>query len=92
MQESQFSDYSHLLNHLGELNQRIETLKFISKHLKGVSVKIEITFDTGDRCELDQRLIPFNLEMELRNIIGDSIDEWQRQVVNLSTIANNERN
>lgn len=77
---------NELLSHLGELNQRIETLKFISKHLQNVSVKIEITFDTGDRCELDQRLIPFNLELELRNIIGDSIDEWQRQVVNLSSI------
>jgi hypothetical protein len=60
----------------------------ILAHVQRLQGKLEITFRTGDRILLDQLLIPFSLEMEIKNLIGDSIDEYQRQIVNLTSLAN----
>ena len=65
------------------LQDKIKTLQFLGMHLsKTKRIHIEVTFDCGSRCNIEQRLIPFNLEMELRTLIDDSIDYYQRQLVN----------
>ena len=75
--------------HLQVLQAKIDTLQFIYKHRHEiVNVELEITFRAGDRILLDQLLIPFALDMEIKNLLGDSIDEYQRQVVNLTSLLN----
>ena len=72
--------------YLRELDQKIKTLQFLGKHLDDARVQIEFTYSCGSRALVDQSLIPFNLAMELRNLIGDSIDYYQRVIVNVKTI------
>lgn len=68
------------------LQDKIKTLQFLGSNLKDTKrIAIEITFDCGSRAFIEQRLIPFNLEMELRTLIDDSIDYHQRQLVNANT-------
>jgi len=81
-------DRAEILAHVQRLQGKVNTLQFVYKHLYQIDVKLEITFRTGDRILLDQLLIPFSLEMEIKNLIGDSIDEYQRQIVNLTSLAN----
>lgn len=70
--------------YLNELSGKINTLQFIAKNLQDVSITIEVTFSDGDKLLLDQKLFPFNLGMELRCLIDDSIDDYQRRLKNLS--------
>ena len=72
--------------YIRELEQKIKTLQFLGKHLDDASVKIEFTYSWGSRAVLTQSLIPFNLAMELRVLIGDSIDYYQRVITNVNTI------
>jgi hypothetical protein len=72
--------------YLRELDQKIKTLQFLGKHLDDAKVRIEFTYSCGSRAVVDQSLIPFNLAMELRVLIGDSIDYYQRVIVNVNTI------
>jgi len=72
--------------YLRELDQKIKTLQFLGKHLDDARVRIEFTYSCGSRAVVDQSLIPFNLAMELRVLIGDSIDYYQRIIVNVNTI------
>ena len=79
-------DSKEVLSYLSELNSKVNTLKFISSHLEGSKVEIFATFkDDNTTVVIDQELIPYNLAQELKIIIGDSIDEYQRIIVNLST-------
>lgn len=81
-----------LLNQVGpylaELNGKISTLQFLGKHLTGTQVELLVTFPDGDKVIIDQRLIPFNLQMELRTLIDDSIDEYQRIAKHLTEVHN----
>jgi hypothetical protein len=72
--------------YLRELDQKVKTLQFLGKHLDDARVRIEFTYSCGSRAVVDQSLIPFNLAMELRVLIGDSIDYYQRVIVNVNTI------
>jgi hypothetical protein len=70
------------------LEGKINTLQFIGKHLDGSTVSIQVTFDCGSKALVEQRLIPFNLAMELRVLIDDSIDYYQRQLANSQYLPN----
>jgi hypothetical protein len=72
--------------YLRELDQKVKTLQFLGKHLDDARVRIEFTYSCGSRAVVDQSLIPFNLAMELRVLIGDSIDYYQRVIVNVNSI------
>lgn len=72
-----------LQSHVKQLHCKVITLQFVRKHLYNVDVKIEVTFRDGTRIELDQSLIPFNLEWETRKMLDDSIDQYQRTIKNL---------
>ena len=86
MQNAFMHDPKEILSHLSELKGKINVLQFINKHLDGSDVKILVTFPDGQAIELDQALIPYNLTQELRVVIGDSIDEYQRTITNLSSL------
>lgn len=75
---------NHLETHLSSIQGKISTLRFISNTLSDSQLEYWLTLKTGEKVLIDQNLIPFNLEMEFRNLIGDSIDEYQRQIQNLS--------
>lgn len=72
--------------YLRELENKVKALQFLGMNLDGAKITIEITFDCGSRCLIEQRLVPFNLGMEIRNLIGDSIDHWQRQIIHVKQI------
>lgn len=72
--------------YLREVEQKISTLQFLGKHIDDARVKIEFTYSCGSRALIDQSLIPFNLCMELRQLIDESIDYYQRVIVNVNTI------
>lgn len=72
--------------YIRELEQKIKTLQFLGQHLDQSAIKIEFTYECGSRAVVDQSLIPFNLAMELRVLIGDSIDHYQRVITNVNTI------
>lgn len=86
MKQNVLEDREQILMHLNKLKGKIDTLKFVYNHLQNIEVKLEITFKEGDKILLDQLLIPFSLEMEIKNLIGDSIDEYQRQVISLKSL------
>jgi len=69
--------------HVAELQRKVITLQFVRKHLYNVDVKFEITFRDNTRIELDQELIPFNLEIETRKLLDNSLDHYQRTIKNL---------
>lgn len=65
------------------LADKIKALQFLGTNVKDTKrIAIEITFNCDSRVLIEQRLIPFNLEMELRTLIDDSIDYYQRQLIN----------
>jgi len=72
-----------LQSHVAELQRKVITLQFVRKHLYNVDVKFEITFRDNTRIELDQELIPFNLEIETRKLLDNSLDHYQRTIKNL---------
>lgn len=74
--------------YLAELNGKINTLQFLGKNLNSTQVELIITFSDGDKVIIDQKLIPFNLQMELRTLIDDSIDEYQRIAKHLTEVHN----
>ena len=69
--------------YLNMLQGKINTLQFLGSHLEGSQVQILVRFDCGSNCLIEQHLIPFNLQMELRVLIDESIDEWQRMYKNI---------
>jgi hypothetical protein len=65
------------------LQDKIKALQFLGSNLKDTKrIAIQLTFNCESRVLIEQRLIPFNLEMELRTLIDDSIDFYQRQLIN----------
>jgi hypothetical protein len=65
------------------LQDKIKALQFLGSNLKDTKrIAIQLTFNCESRILIEQRLIPFNLEMELRTLIDDSIDFYQRQLIN----------
>jgi len=68
------------------LLEKTQALQFIGSQLsKCKRITIDVTFDCGSRVNIEQRIIPFNLEMELRTLIDDSIDYYQRQIFNINS-------
>lgn len=70
--------------YVNDLQGKITTLQFIGKNLSGCQVDITITLECGSKVLLQQELIPFNLAMEIRSLVDDSIDELQRMAVNIN--------
>ncbi len=69
--------------YVNDLQGKISTLQFIGKNLAGCKVDIIVTLECGSKVLLQQHLIPFNLAMEVRILVDDSIDELQRMAVNI---------
>ena len=87
MQENLFGDLSQVLPHLARLQQKIETLRWLSKHIDQSEVEMFVSFKDGTTFPMDFELIPFNLQMEAKKLIEDSIDEYQRQHDNLQKLS-----
>ena len=86
MQENLFSDLVQILPYLARLDQKIETLRWAGKHIEDSKVEIFFTMSDGTVFPLDQELIPFKLDMEIKTLVEDSIDELQRQHDNLKKL------
>ena len=69
--------------YVNDLQRKITTLQFIGKNLDGCHVDIIVTLKCGSKVLLQQHFIPFNLAMEVRSLVDDSIDELQRMAVNI---------
>lgn len=68
------------------LEGKIKALQFIGSNLSRTKrITFQVTFDCGSQVFIEQNIIPFNLEMELRTLVDDSIDHYQRQLVNANT-------
>ena len=86
MQDSLFSDLVQILPYLARLDQKIETLRWVGKNVEDSKVEIFFTMSDGSVFPIDQELIPFKLDMELKTLVEDSIDELQRQHDNLKKL------
>lgn len=86
MQENLFGDLSQVLPHLARLQEKIETLRWIAKQMDDSQVEMFVTFRDGTAYPLDE-IIPFNLNMEAKKLIEDSIDEYQRQHDHLQKLS-----
>ena len=86
MQENLFGDLSQVLPHLARLQENIATLRWIAKHIDESEVEMFVSFKDGTTFPMDFELIPFNLQMEAKTLIEDSIDEYQRQHDNLQKL------
>jgi len=72
--------YRHML--MGKIN----ALQFLGTNLpRAKRINIQVTLDCGSQIFIDQNLIPFNLQMELRTLVDDSLDHYQRQLLNANT-------
>jgi len=68
------------------LEGKIKALQFIGSNLQRCKrITYQVTFDCGSQVFIEQSIIPFNLQMELRTLIDDSIDTYQRQLLNANT-------
>jgi hypothetical protein len=92
MQNDLFSDLTQILPHLARLDQKIQTLRWLGKNLDDSRVEIFATFRDGSAYPIDQELIPFKLEMELKTLVEDSIDEYQRQHDHLKKLFDDTNN
>jgi hypothetical protein len=88
MQNDLFSDLTQILPHLAGLESKIEKLRTLGKWVNESQVEIFISLPDGKVEELEQFLIPFNLQGEMRTLIDDSIDELQRQHDHLLKLFN----
>lgn len=86
MQDSLFSDLQQILPHLAALENKIDILRTISRGLDGSDNTLAVHLTTGETVRLTQDLIPFNLEQEIKKLVEDSIDEYQRQHANLKKL------
>lgn len=86
MQDNLFGDLSQVLPHLARLQEKIETLRWIAKQMDDSQVEMFVTFRDGTAYPLDE-IIPFNLNMEAKKLIEDSIDEYQRQHDHLQKLS-----
>jgi len=72
-----------LAAHRRMLEGKINALQFLGTNLpRSKRINIQVTLDCGSQIFIDQNLIPFNLQMELRTLIDDSLDYYQRQLTN----------
>jgi hypothetical protein len=72
-----------LLAYQRMLQDKITTLQFLGSEISSTKkVSIEMTLDTGTKVFIEQRIVPFNLQLEIRSLIDDSIDHYQRQLTN----------
>jgi len=72
-----------LLAYQRMLQDKITTLQFLGSEINSTKkVSIQITLDTGTTVYIEQRIVPFNLQLEIRSLIDDSIDHYQRQLIN----------
>jgi len=79
MQENLFGDLSQILPHLARLQNNIEKLRFLSKQLDQAQIEIFMTLPDGVTIPIDEFIVPFNLNLEIKTLFEDSIDEYQRQ-------------
>ena len=87
MQDNLFSDLSQILPHLARLQEKIQTLRWLSKNIDNSEVEMFVSFKDGTTFPMDFELIPFNLQLEAKKLIEDSIDEYQRQHDNLQKLS-----
>jgi len=88
MQDNLFSDLSQILPHLAKLQHKIENLRYLSKQLDESRIEIFMTLPDGVTIMLDDHIIPFNLNLEIKTLFEDSIDEYQRQHDHLNKLNN----
>jgi hypothetical protein len=86
--ENLFSDLSQILPYIAAIQQKIEYLKKVRQCLDDSDIFIWICSDENCYYLKDGSETPFNMKMEIRNLIEDSIDEYQRQIVSLNSLAN----
>ena len=88
MQDNLFSDLSKILPHLAKLQNKIENLRYLSKQLDHSQIEIFMTLPDGVTIMLDHHIIPFNLNLEIKTLFEDSIDEYQRQHDHINKLNN----
>jgi len=88
MQDNLFSDLSQILPHLARLQNNIERLRFLSKQLDNSQIEIFMTLPDGVTIPIDDFIVPFNLNLEIKTLFEDSIDEYQRQHDHLNKLNN----
>ena len=87
MQDNLFSDLSQILPHLAKLEGKIYFLRLIARKLnEECTVTINVHYPEDTTVIIDQDIIAFNLSMELKKMIEDSIDQYQRQHDNLKKL------
>jgi hypothetical protein len=97
MQQQIFDDLCKLLPELAELQAKITYLIDLKKKLQDQNHKVSIYISLDYPVEnpmlcitenITQDFIPFNLRMELQQLLNDSIDEYQRVYLNLYQYMN----
>ena len=86
MQENLFSDLGQILPHLAHLERKIANLRWIARQVESCKVETFVTLNDGTVLPIDQDVVPFKLDMELKTLLEDSIDEYQRQHDNLKKL------
>lgn len=79
MQQSIFEDLTQILPYLANLDQKIANLQLLGKWISDSKVEIFATKHDGTVHTITQEIIPFKLEIEMKTLVDDSIDELQRQ-------------
>ena len=90
MQNDLFSDLSLLLPYLADLDFKVNRCRDLIKRLDNAyDVQVHIVYE----CDIDTVIIgkgdtPFNLANEVKLILEDSIDEYQKAIQHLNTLSN----
>lgn len=87
----QYFDPADLSAELDQLRRRITYLGAVYKTFTEEickEIEFRIRLPSGSWITISQADIPFNLGMEIKNLLNASIDELQRKERNLSKILN----
>jgi hypothetical protein len=90
MQENLFSDLSLVLPYLADLDFKVKRCRELIKRLDNArAIEVHVIYETQeDSVIIGQGDTPFNLAQEVKIILEDSIDEYQKAIVHLGQLSN----
>jgi len=83
MQNGQLNDREFDVAQIAAKIKFLQDLLYSLQNEQNLRCSIEITYDSGVACFVEQDLIPFNLPMEVKMLLAASIDHYQRLISNV---------
>lgn len=90
MHHNLFSDLTLVLPYLADLDNRVTRCRELIKRLDNArAIEVHVVYECDeDTVIIGQGDTPFNLSQEVKLLLEDTIDEYQRAIVHLNQLSN----